>query len=115
MPVLFNRERESRRSADAGDVVEMQGRIEDLQLILKRYRRCHTADLRECLEDIENQLLFDPTVAEFEVIKQKIELMEEKIEDIEDMYDIEDADDYDSIRDELEDLLDELEDSDLYL
>ena len=115
MPVLFNRERESRRSADTGDVVEMQGRIEDLQSTLKHYRRFHTAELRECLEDIENQLLFDPTVSELEGIKQKIDLMEEKLEDIEDTYDIEDADDYDSICDELEDLLDELEDPGLYI
>ena len=98
-----------------GDIVEVQERLEELQSALKRYRRFHISDLRDCLEDLETKLMLDPNVEELELIRENIELMEEKLEDIEDMYDIEDADDYDSICDELEDLLDELEDSDLYL
>lgn len=113
MPVFFNRD--SRRDADALDVMELQDRIEELQSTLKKYRRFHTADLREYLDDVESQLLHDPSVLELKVLNEKIELIEERledIEDIEDMYDIEDYDDHSSIREEFEDLLEDLDDLD---
>ena len=98
-----------------GDVAEMQERLEELQSALRRYRRFHISDLKECLEDLDTQLMLDLSVEEFEQVKDKIELIEEKLEDIEDLYDIEDPDDYDSIADELEDMLDDLEDLDFDL
>lgn len=110
MPVFFNRD--SRRDADALDVMELQDRIEELQSTLKKYRRFHTADLREYLNDVESQLLLDPNVLELKVLNEKIELIEERLEDIEDMYDIEDYDDHSSIREEFEDLLEDLDDLD---
>lgn len=110
MPVFFNRK--SKRSADVGDIVEVQERLEELQSALKRYGRFHISDLRDCLEDLDMQLMLDPNEEELEQVKDKVELIEEKLEDIEALYDIEDPDDYDSIADEFEDLLEDLEDMD---
>ena len=110
MPVIFNRE--SKRRADVGDVVELQDRLQELQSALKRYRRFHISDLRDCLEDLDMQLMLDPNEEELEQVKDKVELIEEKLEEIEDLYDIEDPDDYDSITYEFEDLLEDLEDMD---
>ena len=98
-----------------GDVAEVQERLEKLQSDLRRYRRFHISDLKEILEDLHTQLMFDLSVEEFEQIKEMVELIEEKLEDIEDLYDIKDPDDYDSIADEFEDLLDDLVDMDLNL
>ena len=95
-----------------GDVVEVQERLEELKSALKRYKCFHISDLRDCLEDLDTQLMLDPNEEELEQIKEKVELIEEKLEDIEDLYDIEDPDDYESITDEFEDLFEDIEDSD---
>ena len=110
MPVFCNRDR--RRRADAANVVELQDRLEELQSTLKKYRRFHTADLMEYLDDVETQLLLDSIVEELDDLNEKVELMEERLEEIEDLYDVEDFDDHDSIREELEDLLEDLGDLD---
>lgn len=86
----------------------MQERLDKLQSAFRKYKRFHISDLMECLEDMDTQLMFDLNVGEFEQIKDKVELIEERLEDIEDLYDAGDLDDYDSIADELEDLLDDL-------
>ena len=93
----------------------MQERLEEMQSALRRYRRFNISELKECLEDLDTQLMFDLRVEELEQIKEKVELIEDKLEDIEDLYDIEDPDDYDLIADEFEDLIDDLADMDLNL
>ncbi len=102
MPV-FDRRNEKASGSLTDDLMEL---IREIRRQLCKYHNFDTDWIKEYLEDKESDLLLDPSVSEYEQIRDNLEMLQERLEEIEEEYDLEDEDESADAQDDLEDDLD---------
>ncbi len=106
MPVFNSRHRDEEKMS-AGLAIDLQELIEEVRRQLKTFRNFDVDWISEYLEDKETDLLLDPTISEYEEIRDNVELIQSKLEEIMEDYDLED--DAEDIQEELDDLEDDID------
>ncbi len=104
MPVF---ERKGRVKTEGSLIQDALDMIEGVKRQLRVFHGFDVEWITDYLEDKETDLLLDPSVEEYEQIRDNLELIQEKLEEIEEDYDLEDE--AEDVQDELEDLECELE------